>query len=68
MAHVVQDDGPLSPFVHVRGRVTTHADLDALRRFATGISARYMGEGAPPNSASARLAPASSSSESRPSA
>jgi PPOX class probable F420-dependent enzyme len=43
VALVVDDDVPPYAFVHVRGRVTLHADLDELLRFATAIGARYMG-------------------------
>ncbi len=44
VALVVEDDEPPFAFVHVRGRVTIHEDLDELLRFATAIGARYMGE------------------------
>jgi PPOX class probable F420-dependent enzyme len=41
---VVDDDEPPFAFVHVRGRATISEDLDELRRFATEIGSRYMGE------------------------
>jgi PPOX class probable F420-dependent enzyme len=41
---LVDDESPPYAFVHVRGRVTVHEDLDELLRFATAIGARYMGE------------------------
>src|SRR2546421_3700560 len=44
IALVVEDDSPPHAFVHVRGRVTIHEDLDELLRFATAIGARYMGK------------------------
>ena len=44
IALVVEHDEPPFEFVHVRGRVTIHEDLDELRRFATAIGSRYMGE------------------------
>jgi PPOX class probable F420-dependent enzyme len=44
IALVVEDDEPPFAFVHVRGRVTIHQDLDELRRFATAIGSRYMGK------------------------
>ncbi|GIF93611.1 PPOX class F420-dependent oxidoreductase [Catellatospora chokoriensis] len=44
IALVVEDDEPPFAFVHVRGRVTLHEELADLRRFATAIGARYMGE------------------------
>jgi PPOX class probable F420-dependent enzyme len=44
IALVVEDDEAPFAFVHVRGRVTIHHDLDALRLFATAIACRYMGE------------------------
>lgn len=44
IALVVEDDEPPFAFVHVRGRVTIHQDLDELLRFATAIGSRYMGE------------------------
>jgi PPOX class probable F420-dependent enzyme len=44
IALIVDDDTPPYAFVHVRGRVTLHEDLDELLRFATAIGARYMGE------------------------
>lgn len=44
IALVVEDDEPPFAFVHVRGRVTIHADLDELLRFATAVGSRYMGE------------------------
>src|SRR5204863_7921091 len=44
IALVVEDDEPPFAFVHVRGRVTIHEDLDELLRFATAIGSRYMGE------------------------
>jgi PPOX class probable F420-dependent enzyme len=44
IALVVEDDEPLFAFVHVRGLVTIHEDLDELLRFATEIGSRYMGE------------------------
>jgi PPOX class probable F420-dependent enzyme len=44
IALVVEDDEPPFAFVHVRGRVTIHQDPEELRRFATEIGARYMGE------------------------
>ncbi|HET6870510.1 MAG TPA: PPOX class F420-dependent oxidoreductase [Solirubrobacteraceae bacterium] len=44
IALVVEDDEPPFAFVHVRGRVTIHEDLDELMRFATAIGSRYMGE------------------------
>jgi PPOX class probable F420-dependent enzyme len=43
IALVVEDDEPPFAFVHVRGSVTIHQDLDELRRFATAIGSRYMG-------------------------
>src|SRR5262245_5407497 len=43
VAFVVDDQAPPYAFVHVRGRVTLHEDLDGLVRFATAIGARYMG-------------------------
>jgi PPOX class probable F420-dependent enzyme len=45
IALVVEDDEPPFAFVHVRGRVTIHEDLDDLLRFATAIGSRYMGVG-----------------------
>jgi PPOX class probable F420-dependent enzyme len=45
IALVVEDDEPPFAFVHVRGRVTLHEDLEDLLRFATAIGSRYMGEG-----------------------
>ncbi len=45
IALVVEDDEPPFAFVHVRGRVTLHEDLNDLLRFATAIGSRYMGEG-----------------------
>ena len=44
IALLVDDDTPPYAFVHVRGRVTLHEDLDELLRFATAIGARYMGQ------------------------
>jgi PPOX class probable F420-dependent enzyme len=44
IALVVDDDEPPFAFVHVRGHVTIHKDLDDLLRFATAIGSRYMGE------------------------
>jgi PPOX class probable F420-dependent enzyme len=44
IALVVEDDQPPSAFVHVRGRVTIHEELEDLLRFATAIGSRYMGE------------------------
>jgi PPOX class probable F420-dependent enzyme len=44
IALLVDDQTPHYAFVHVRGRVTLHEDLDELLRFATAIGARYMGE------------------------
>jgi PPOX class probable F420-dependent enzyme len=44
IALVVENDEPPFAFVHVRGRVTIHEDLDELRQFATSIGSRYMGE------------------------
>ena len=44
IALLVDDETPPYAFVHVRGRVTVHEDLDELLRFATAIGARYMGE------------------------
>ena len=44
IALVVEDDEPPFAFVHVRGRVTIHEDLDELLQFATEIGGRYMGE------------------------
>ena len=44
IALLVDDETPPYAFVHVRGRVTVHEDLDQLLRFATAIGARYMGE------------------------
>jgi PPOX class probable F420-dependent enzyme len=44
IALLVDDETPPYAFVHVRGRVTLHRDLDELLRFATAIGARYMGE------------------------
>jgi PPOX class probable F420-dependent enzyme len=44
IALVVDEEAPPYAFVHVRGRVTIGEDLDELRRFATEIGARYMGE------------------------
>jgi PPOX class probable F420-dependent enzyme len=44
IALLVEDDEPPFAFVHVRGRVTIHQDLDELRRFATAIGSRYMGK------------------------
>jgi PPOX class probable F420-dependent enzyme len=41
---LVDDETPPYAFVHLRGRVTLHRDLDELLRFATAIGARYMGE------------------------
>ena len=41
---LVDDETPPYAFVHLRGRVTVHEDLDELLRFATPIGARYMGE------------------------
>jgi PPOX class probable F420-dependent enzyme len=43
VALLVDDQTPPYAFVHVRGRVTLHEDLDELLRFATAIGARYMG-------------------------
>ena len=43
IALLVDDETPPYAFVHVRGRVTVHQDLDELLRFATAIGARYMG-------------------------
>jgi PPOX class probable F420-dependent enzyme len=43
VALLVDDQAPPYAFVHVRGRVTLHEDLDELLRFATAIGARYMG-------------------------
>jgi PPOX class probable F420-dependent enzyme len=44
VALVVEDDTPPFAFVHVRGRVTIHEDLDEMLRYSTAIAARYMGE------------------------
>lgn len=44
IALLVEDQTSRYAFVHVRGRVTLHEDLDELRRFANAIGARYMGE------------------------
>ena len=44
IALVVEDDEPPFAFVHVRGRATIDENLDELRRFATAIGSRYMGE------------------------
>jgi PPOX class probable F420-dependent enzyme len=44
IALLVDDQTPPYAFVHVRGRVTLHEDLDEVLRFATAIGARYMGE------------------------
>src|SRR5437764_8921602 len=44
VALVVDDERPPFAFVHVRGRVTIHEELDELLRFATAMGARYMGE------------------------
>jgi len=44
IALVVEEDEPPFAFVHVRGRVMIHEDLDELLRFATAIGSRYMGE------------------------
>src|SRR5437763_310493 len=44
IALVVEDDEPPFAFVHVRARVKLHEDIEDLRRFATAIGARYMGE------------------------
>jgi PPOX class probable F420-dependent enzyme len=44
LALVVDDEQPPYAFVHLRGRVTIHEDLDELLRFATAIGARYMGD------------------------
>jgi len=44
VALVVDDERPPFAFVHVRGRVTIHEELDELLRFATAIGDRYMGE------------------------
>jgi PPOX class probable F420-dependent enzyme len=44
IALVVEDDEPPFAFVHIRGSVTIKEDLDDLRRFATVIGCRYMGE------------------------
>jgi PPOX class probable F420-dependent enzyme len=44
IALVVDDEEPPYAFVHLRGRATIGDDLDELRRFATEIGARYMGE------------------------
>ena len=43
IALLVDDQTPPYAFVHVRGRVTLHEDLEELLRFATAIGARYMG-------------------------
>lgn len=43
VALVVDDERPPFAFVHVRGSVTLHENLDELLRFATAIAARYMG-------------------------
>jgi PPOX class probable F420-dependent enzyme len=43
VALLVDDETPPYAFVHVRGTVTIHEDLDELSRFATAIGARYMG-------------------------
>jgi PPOX class probable F420-dependent enzyme len=43
VALIVDDQAPPYAFVHVRGRVTLHEDLDELLRFATSIGTRYMG-------------------------
>jgi PPOX class probable F420-dependent enzyme len=60
VALLVDDQTPPYAFVHVRGRVTLHEDLDELLRFATAIGARYMGETAPRRSAGATRSRASS--------
>jgi PPOX class probable F420-dependent enzyme len=44
VALLVDDESPPYAFIHGRGRVTIHEDLDELLRFATAIGARYMGE------------------------
>src|SRR5436309_35914 len=44
VALVVDDEQPPYGFVHMRGRVTIHEDLDELLRLATAIGSRYMGE------------------------
>jgi PPOX class probable F420-dependent enzyme len=44
IALLVEDDEPPFAFVHMRGRVTIHQDLEDLLRFATLIGSRYMGE------------------------
>jgi hypothetical protein len=44
IALVVEDDEAPFAFVHVRGRVSIHEDLEDLLRFATAIGSRYMGE------------------------
>src|SRR5689334_10095837 len=43
IALLVDDETPPYAFVHVRGRVTLHENLEELLRFATAIGARYMG-------------------------
>ena len=42
---VVDDEDPPFSFVKVDGTVTLSDDLDEVRRFATVIGGRYMGEG-----------------------
>lgn len=44
IALCVDDEQPPYAFVVVEGMATTSADLDDLRRWATRIAARYMGE------------------------
>ena len=41
---VVDDDSPPFSFVKIDGTVTLHDDLDEVRRFATIIGGRYMGD------------------------
>ena len=43
VAIIVDDQAPPYSFVHVRGRVTLHEDVDELLRFTTALGARYMG-------------------------
>ena len=43
IAQLVDDETPPNAFVHVRGRVTLHDDLEELLRFASAIGARHMG-------------------------
>jgi PPOX class probable F420-dependent enzyme len=44
LALVVDEEQPPYAFVHARGVATLSEDLDELRRFATELGARYMGD------------------------